>query len=69
MYFEDFSAKFPLLEFHQNSELYFNPIQDEAGRGGEGGRGKKAPPTSFSCVTSTNQNFLTFSYNPFATLV
>ena len=35
---------------------------------------KKAPPTSFSPVTSTNvefgpQNFLTFSFNPFATLV
>ena len=39
--------------------------------------GQKAPlpsPTSFSPVTSTNvgiipQNFLTFSFNPFATLV
>ena len=47
----------------------FNPIQDE------GGGGKKAPsPTIFSPVTSTNvgfgpQNFLTFSFNPFATLV
>ena len=35
---------------------------------------KKAPPTSFSPVTSTNvgfgpQNFLTFSFNLFATLV
>ena len=35
---------------------------------------KKAPPTSFSPVTSTNvgigpQNFRTFSFNPFATLV
>ena len=43
-----------------------NPIQD--------GGGKKALPTSFSPVTSTNvgfgpQNFLTFSFNPFATLV
>ena len=43
-------------------------------RGGWGGGGKKAPPTSFSSVTSTNigispQNFLTFSFNPFATLV
>ena len=27
---------------------YFNPVQDG------GGRGKKAPPTSFSPVTSTN---------------
>ena len=44
-----------------------NPIQ-------EGGGGKKANPTNFSPVTSTNvgispQNFLTFSFNPFATLV
>ena len=49
-----------------------NPIQDWGG-GGEGGR-QKGPPTSFSPVTSTTvgfgpQNFLTFSYNPFATLV
>ena len=47
---------------------YINPVQD----GGEGG--KKAPPTSFSPVTSTNvgispQNFLTFSFNAFDTLV
>ena len=38
------------------------------------GWGKKAPSTSFSPVTSTNvgfgpQNFLTFSFNLFATLV
>ena len=36
--------------------------------------GQKGPPTSFSTVTSTNvgispQNFLTFSFNSFATLV
>ena len=36
--------------------------------------GQKDTPTSFSHVTSTNvgfgpQNFLTFSFNPFATLV
>ena len=43
--------------------------------GGGGVCGKKAPsPTSFSSVTSGNlrispQNFLTFSFNPFATLV
>ena len=42
-----------------------NPIQDG---------GKKAPSTSFFPVTSTNvgispQNFLTFSFNPFSTLV
>ena len=47
------------------SDLDFNPIQDG---------GAKGPPTSFSPVTSTNvgfgpQNFLTFSFNPFATLV
>ena len=45
------------------------------GGGGWGGRGQaKSPPTSFSPVTSTNvgfgpKNFLTFSFNPFATLV
>ena len=38
------------------------------------GGGKKALPTSFSPVTSTNVgigpiNFLTFSFNPFAILV
>ena len=43
-----------------------NPIQD--------GGSKKAPATSFSPVTSTNvgispQNSLTFSFNPFPTLV
>ena len=43
-----------------------NPIQDEGA--------KKALPTSFFPVTSTNvgidtYNFLTFSFNPFATLV
>ena len=48
-----------------------NSIQD---RGEGGGRGVKKPPTSFSSVTSANvgispQNFLTFSFNPFATLV
>ena len=39
-----------------------------------GVEGKKASPTSFFPVTSTNvgfgpQNFLTFNFNPFATLV
>ena len=43
-----------------------NPIQD----GGE----PKGPPTRFSSVTSANveissQNFQTFSFNPFATLL
>ena len=38
------------------------------------GVGTKMPPTRFSPVTSTNvgfvpQNFLTFSFNPFVTLV
>ena len=52
--------------------LLLNPIQDE-GRGRVRG-GKKSPLTSFSPVTSTNvglspQNFPTFSFNPFATLV
>ena len=47
--------------------LRIDPVQD-------GGGGKKAPPTSFSPVTSTNveirrQNFLTFSFNPFDRLV
>ena len=41
---------------------------------GGGGVQKGIPPTSFSPVTSTNiefgpQNFLAFSFNPFATLV
>ena len=48
----------------------FNPIQDC-------GRGAKRPPpllTSFSSVTSANveispRNFLTFSFNPYVTLV
>ena len=47
--------------------FFINPFQD-------GGRGKKATPTSYSPVISTNvgfgfQNFLTFSFNLFATLV
>ena len=48
--------------------LYVNPIQDD------GGSKSPPPPTSFPSVTSTDggfgpQNFLTFSFNPFATLV
>ena len=40
---------------------------------GGGGGAQKGPPTSFSPVTSTNagfgpENFLTFCFNPFATL-
>ena len=47
--------------------ITINPIQDA-------GRGKSPPSTSFSPVTPTNvrfspQNFLTFSFNPFATIV
>ena len=43
-----------------------NPIQDEGGQ--------KGPPYKFCPVASTNvgispQNSLTFSFNPFATLV
>ena len=54
--------------------LTINRIKDRGWRGGGGG-GKKVPlPTSFSSVTSTNvgfgpKNFLTFSFNPFGTLV
>ena len=50
------------------STFLFNPIQD-------GGGGLKRPPsTSFSSITSANvginpENFLTFSFNPFATRV
>ena len=52
---------------HTVTIKYFKPIQD-------GGGAAKWSPTSFSPVTSTNvgtspQNFLTFSFNPFATLV
>ena len=47
---------------------WFNPIQDG------GGGGKKASPTSFSPLTSTNvgispKNFLSFSFNGFDRLV
>ena len=53
-------------QFLRIISYYFNPIQ----HGGQ----KAPPPTSFSAVTSTNvwfgpQNFLTFSFNPFVTLV
>ena len=51
------------VHFHA---YFFKPIQD--------GEGPKRPPTSFSPATSTNveispHNFLTFSFNPFVTLV
>ena len=47
-----------------------SPIQD----GEADGVGKKVPPTRFSSVTSANvrvssRNILTFSFNPFSTLV
>ena len=63
---ETFRIFLRLLKIIKNT---FNPSQD----GGDGG-GKKAPPTRFSLVTSTNigtnsQKFLTFTFNPFATLV
>ena len=61
--------------FEQNNEtIAFNPIED-------GGEPKKPPrphtpppATSFSSVTSTNivnrpENYLTFRFNPFTTLV
>ena len=53
----------------------FNRIQGGGGGGGGCGNGyQKDPPTSFSPVTSRNigispKNFLTFSFNPFDTLV
>ena len=61
------------LQTYGNNKILFRiqetkPIQDG------GGGAAKWSPTSFSPVTSTNvgtspQNFLTFSFNPFATLV
>ena len=50
---------------HTEDAGLLNPNQD-------GGGGKKPPPTSFTPVTSTNitigpQNFLSFSFNVFAT--
>ena len=57
------------ISFNIYNSNIINPIQDV----GEVG-GKKAPPTSFSPVTSTNvgvgpQNVLNFSFNSFTTLV
>ena len=54
-----------ITKLEQMFEMLLNPIEDG---------GQKGPPTSFPPVTSTNvrispQNFLTFSLNPFATLV
>ena len=47
----------------------FNSTQDKGG-----GRGTKSPPYQFSPITSTNaevrpQDFVTFSFNTFATLM
>ena len=55
--------------YNTTKSSMFNPIQD-----GRGGGGAKRPPTSFSPVTSTNigispQNILSFSFDPFDTLV
>ena len=59
----------------ETSTMYFelNPIYHGGGWGGGGGK-KILPPTISSLVASTNvgispKNFLTFSFNPFATLV
>ena len=63
-------AKVLILNFY--SAVNVNHIQDGGGRGRGGGQ--KGPPIRFSPVTSANvgisrKNFLTFSFNPFATLV
>ena len=64
----------PLLQLFQ----FWAHINVRGGGGGGGGVGgggvQKSPPTSFSPVASTRvilipQNFLNFSFNPFATLV
>ena len=71
--FVTFCLLFPFLYWHQLSQIYtyqhlcFKPIQDRGGA-------KRPPPISFSPVTSTNvgfgpQNFMTFSFNLFATPV
>ena len=65
-YFNDYSLTEKSIKSFQ---VGFNPIQDGGGRGD-----KKANPISFLSVTSANvgiipQNILTFSFNPFATLV
>ena len=59
-------------QVHKFQISYFNPIQN--GWVGAGGvREKKSPHTSFSPLTSTHvrvsSHFLTFSFNPFATLM
>ena len=67
------ARKYTALVTEAKERYIFNPIQDN--RKGGGGRGvQKCTPTSFSSVTSTNirinrQNFLTFSFNHFDTLL
>ena len=58
------SKRMTIQAYYQSIFLY-----DQKSRGGE-----KGPATCFSSVTSTNvaislRNFLTFSFNPFVTLV
>ena len=60
------------MVYHLPCEFLKNLIIFRLGE--EGGERQKGFPTSFSPVTSTNvgispQNFQTFSFNPFATLV
>ena len=68
-FFVEYSGK------HLRWSLFFNPIQNRRGGGGGAGRwGKKAPCTSFFPVISTKVRitpkiFLTFNFNPFATLM
>ena len=63
------------FEFRQLSfDLSINTIQDGGGGGLGGGGGGGEGAKSFSPVNSTNvkisyQNFLSFSFNPFITLV
>ena len=62
-------AKVLILNFY--SAVNVNHIQDG---GGAAGGGQKGPPNRFSPVTYANvgisrKNFLTFSFNPYATLV
>ena len=67
------ARKYTALVTEAKERYIFNPIQDNR-KGGGGQGGQKCTPTSFSSVTSTNirinrQNFLTFSFNHFDTLL
>ena len=58
------------VAYNHSQYIDFNPVRD----GKRGGEQKGPTPTSFFSVTSTNvgistQTSLTFSFNPFATLV